>query len=148
MIPRHSPRALSSLTYKHFHSRLFEVPTYFPYSIVNVRPPAEPPPPYAGPRSSAGLHDRPPASMLSASRREVERDDLLWFRFRAPNKNGLLCQAGAWSDIREVFAMKLRGWSWSSFGHLPSCCAVRAVYCRPASGRKRGDWWSRGGSNS
>ena len=48
----------------------------------------------------------------------------------------------------KLFAMKLRGSPWSSFGHLPSCCAVRAVYCRPASGRKRGGWWSRGGSNS
>ncbi len=38
---------------------------------------------------------------MRASRREVERDPL-WFRFRAPNKNGLLCQAGSWSDIREV----------------------------------------------
>ena len=149
MIPRHSPRALSSLTYINFFTR-FEVRKYFthvvcfPYSIRKVRRTLSLP-------GSPGLYMRrlsQPTARFDASHR-LERSDVccrcsVWAgtstRDGQRNRPELLRPNEGLSSGRR--AIQLRG-SGSSLGVsyssllVPSMSVRPAVYCRVADTRKR-----------
>ena len=113
MIPRHPPRALSSLTYINFHTRLkYQRVVTFPYSIGNVRRPAEPPSPHVRAKSLRTPADgRPLESMLLASPPDVGRPPLflLVIAACAGQRNRPDFPGRTQSVIRGRFAIQLRG---------------------------------------
>ena len=137
MIPRHPPRALSSLTYINFHTRLkYQRVVTFPYSIVNVHGTLSLPCTAGSLRSPA----RRPASQVDAPHscgpHHLERSNVACLRLSIATGSGQRNRPDVCRPVRGLSSGAISLFDCAD--RVPhQCCIARVLFAFLAVGRRR-----------